>query len=238
MTVLRVGVIGTGYVGLVTGACLSELGHDVVCVDTDAMKIARLRNGEIPIYEPGLEKLVAENAERGKLRFTTAIDEAVAGGVDVLFIAVGTPSDGNGAADLGYVFAAVEQAARAIAAQKAPEHSFTVLVTKSTVPVGTSRKVAALAGAHLSAERFAVASVPFMEGGPDETRRPSSTYAHPNSLTGARVVRRCVGANRPRSGQHRDDFRRRYGPGNPASARGCANRHPGHDARRAYERPR
>ncbi|HWT31853.1 MAG TPA: UDP-glucose/GDP-mannose dehydrogenase family protein [Propylenella sp.] len=157
---MRVGVIGTGYVGLVTGACLSELGHDVVCVDTDAMKIARLRNGEIPIYEPGLDKLVAENAERGKLRFTTAIDEAVAGGVDVLFIAVGTPSDGNGAADLGYVFAAVEQAARAIAAQKASEHSFTVLVTKSTVPVGTSRRVAALAGAHLSAERFAVASNP------------------------------------------------------------------------------
>src|SRR5688572_3668187 len=160
MTVLRVGVIGTGYVGLVTGACLAELGHDVVCVDTDALKIARLRAGEIPIYEPGLDKLVAENVERGQLRFTTAIDEAVAGGVDVLFIAVGTPSDGNGAADLGFVFAAVEQAARAIAGEQAPEHVFTVLVTKSTVPVGTSRKVAALAGAYLSAERFAVASNP------------------------------------------------------------------------------
>ena len=119
MTVLRVGVIGTGYVGLVTGACLAELGHDVVCVDTDALKIARLCAGEIPIYEPGLDKLVAENVERGQLRFTTAIGEAVAGGVDVLFIAVGTPSDGNGAADLGFVFAAVEQAARAIAGEQA-----------------------------------------------------------------------------------------------------------------------
>src|ERR671921_751606 len=96
MTVLRVGVIGSGYVGLVTGACLSELGHNVVCVDTDAAKIARLRGGQIPIYEPGLEQLVAVNAGRGLLRFTTEIEEAIAHGIDVLFIAVGTPTEGNG----------------------------------------------------------------------------------------------------------------------------------------------
>ncbi len=167
---LNVGVIGTGYVGLVTGACLAELGHHVICVDTDAVKIARLRDGEIPIYEPGLDDLVAATASRGLLAFTTDINEAIGGGVDVLFIAVGTPTDGNGGgANVGYVHAAAEQAARAIAARKAggrgqaapPEpRPFTVFVTKSTVPVGTSRKLAAIVGEHIAAERFAVASNP------------------------------------------------------------------------------
>ncbi len=157
---LNVGVIGTGYVGLVTGACLSELGHDVVCVDTDAAKIARLKDGGIPIFEPGLEELVAANLSRGRLSFTTDVDEAIAYGIDVLFIAVGTPTDGNGGgADLGYVFAAVEQAARAIAARSHPAQC-TVIVTKSTVPVGTSRKVAAIIRQHLPETRFAVASNP------------------------------------------------------------------------------
>ena len=115
---VNVGVIGTGYVGLVTGACLSELGHAVVCIDTNDAKIARLREGEIPIYEPGLEELVAANVASGLLSFTTDVREAVARGIDVLFIAVGTPTDGSGGgADLGYVYAAVEQAARAIAAR-------------------------------------------------------------------------------------------------------------------------
>ena len=158
---LSVGVIGTGYVGLVTGACLSELGHNVVCVDTDVAKISRLRDGEIPIYEPGLEELVATNASRGLLSFTTDINEAVAHGIDVLFVAVGTPTDGNGGgANLGYVYAAVEQAARALARAKARADQFTVFVTKSTVPVGTSRKVAAIVGEHFPADRFAVASNP------------------------------------------------------------------------------
>src|SRR3712207_4195415 len=106
-SMLNVGVIGTGYVGLVTGACLSELGHNVVCVDTDLAKISRLRAGDIPIYEPGLQDLVAAGTGRGLLRFTTDIEEAVAGGVDVLFIAVGTPTEGNGGgANLRYVYAA------------------------------------------------------------------------------------------------------------------------------------
>ena len=158
---LNVGVIGTGYVGLVTGACLSELGHKVVCVDTDLAKIARLRDGEIPIYEPGLDALVASNTSRGSLRFTTEIREAIADGIDVLFVAVGTPTDGNGGgANLDYVYAAVEQAARAMAGSAAGPNQFTVIVTKSTVPVGTSRKVTAIVGEHLSTERFAVASNP------------------------------------------------------------------------------
>jgi UDPglucose 6-dehydrogenase len=158
---LNVGVIGTGYVGLVTGACLSELGHKVVCLDTDLAKIARLRDGEIPIYEPGLDALVASNTSRESLRFTTDIREAIADGIDVLFVAVGTPTDGNGGgANLDYVYAAVEQAARAIAGSSAGPNQFTVIVTKSTVPVGTSRKVTAIVGEHLSTERFAVASNP------------------------------------------------------------------------------
>ena len=172
---MKVAVIGTGYVGLVTGACLSELGHRVVCVDTDLAKIARLKNGEIPIYEPGLEDLVVANVGRGGLSFTTEIGEAVRGGVDVLFIAVGTPTDGNGGgANLGYVCQAVEQAARAIAASspasragpkpgmavKTGKTPFTVFVTKSTVPVGTSRKIAQIAGEHMAADCFAVASNP------------------------------------------------------------------------------
>ena len=162
---LRVGMIGTGYVGLVTGTCLSELGHDVVCVDTDEGKIARLKRGEIPIYEPGLEQLVASNTARGLLRFTSNLDEAVAGGVDVMFIAVGTPTEEiGGGAHLGYVYAAVEQAAKAVAAQardrvdgKSP---FTVFVTKSTVPVGTSHKVKDILRKHLPEDGFAVASNP------------------------------------------------------------------------------
>src|SRR5688572_9929431 len=159
LVMLNVGMIGTGYVGLVTGACLSELGHNVVCVDSDAVKIARLNKGEMPIYEPGLAELVAANTGRGFLSFTTDLDEAVAPGVDVLFIAVGTPSDGNGGgAHLGYVHAAVEQAARALARHPAGANRFTVIVTKSTVPVGTSRKVAAIVGEHIATERFAVAS--------------------------------------------------------------------------------
>jgi UDPglucose 6-dehydrogenase len=158
---LRVAVIGTGYVGLVTGTCLSELGHDVVCIDTDETKIARLKAGKVPIYEPGLEQLVAANMARGQLRFSTDINEGVAGGVDVLFVAVGTPTEEDGqGANLEYVFSAVAQAARALAARPAASDDLTVIVTKSTVPVGTSRKIASILSEHLPQERFAVASNP------------------------------------------------------------------------------
>jgi len=157
---LRVVVIGTGYVGLVTGACLSDLGHDVVCVDTDSPKIARLRAGEIPIFEPGLQDLVASNNGHG-LRFETDIAKAVAAGVDVLFIAVGTPTEENGGgASLGYVRAAAEQVARALSAHPGGPDDFTVIVTKSTVPVGTSWQIAGILHQHLASDRFAVASNP------------------------------------------------------------------------------
>jgi len=131
---MRVTMIGTGYVGLVSGACLSEFGHDVVCVDKDEAKIAALKAGTIPIYEPGLEEVVAANVKAGRLSFTTDLPAAVRA-ADAVFIAVGTPSRrGDGHADLSFVFGAAEEIARAL-------DGHTVVVTKSTVPVGTGQKV-------------------------------------------------------------------------------------------------
>ncbi len=159
---LRVAVVGTGYVGLVTGTCLAELGHDIVCIDNDRDKIDRLKAGDVPIYEPGLEDLVSANVSRGQLSFANGIAEAIAPRVDVLFIAVGTPTEdnGSGGANLGYVYAAAEEAAIALAALPNDPDAFTVVVVKSTVPAGTNRKVAAIFRQHLSDERFAVASNP------------------------------------------------------------------------------
>ncbi|MGH6924996.1 MAG: UDP-glucose dehydrogenase family protein [Propylenella sp.] len=159
---MKVGVIGTGYVGLVTGACLAELGHDVVCVDSDRAKIARLKAGDVPIFEPGLTELVAANVGRGQLSFATDIRDATAHGVDVLFIAVGTPTDdnGNGGANMAYVYAAAEEVGRALAATSGAPNAFTVVVIKSTVPVSTNQKISAILRQHLPDERFAVASNP------------------------------------------------------------------------------
>jgi UDPglucose 6-dehydrogenase len=127
---MRIAMIGAGYVGLVSGACLAEFGHDVVCVDKDGERIAALKRGEIPIYEPGLDDLVRSNIKQARLAFTTAIEEPVRA-ADAVFIAVGTPSRrGDGHADLTYVY----DAAREIAASL---DGFTAVITKSTVPVGT-----------------------------------------------------------------------------------------------------
>jgi UDPglucose 6-dehydrogenase len=132
---MRIAMIGTGYVGLVSGACFSEFGSTVTCIDKDASKIERLRRGEIPIYEPGLDQVVDSNVRAGRLGFATDLASAVAG-ADAVFIAVGTPSRrGDGHADLSYVFGAAEEIARALT-------GYAVVVTKSTVPVGTGRKVA------------------------------------------------------------------------------------------------
>jgi UDPglucose 6-dehydrogenase len=131
---MHVAMIGAGYVGLVSGTCFADFGHVVTCVDTDAEKIARLAKGEMPIYEPDLERLVAANAREKRLRFTTELATPVAG-ADAVFIAVGTPSRrGDGHADLSYVYAAAREIAAAVA-------GFTVVVTKSTVPVGTGDEV-------------------------------------------------------------------------------------------------
>ncbi len=130
---MRVTIFGSGYVGLVTGACLADAGNHVVCVDVDAAKIERLNRGEIPIHEPGLEALIRRNAEAGRMEFTTDAARGVEHGLFQL-IAVGTPPDEDGSADLRYVLAA----ARTIAAHMS---RYCVVVTKSTVPVGTADKV-------------------------------------------------------------------------------------------------
>ncbi|WP_242096377.1 MULTISPECIES: UDP-glucose/GDP-mannose dehydrogenase family protein [unclassified Sphingomonas] len=134
---MRITMIGAGYVGLVSGACFSDFGHDVCCVDKDQGKIDALHAGRMPIYEPGLDQLVAKNVAAGRLTFTTDLAEAVAG-ADAVFIAVGTPSRrGDGHADLSYVFAATQEIADAVTGP-------TVVVTKSTVPVGTGDRVEAI----------------------------------------------------------------------------------------------
>ena len=150
---MKIAMIGTGYVGLVSGACFAEFGPDVTCVDVDAAKIERLLNGEIPIYEPGLQALVAKGVQSGRLSFTTDLARAVSE-ADAVFIAVGTPSRrGDGHADLRYVEAAAIEVAKSL-------QGYTVVVTKSTVPVGTGRRVAELIrGANPTAE-FDVASNP------------------------------------------------------------------------------
>jgi UDPglucose 6-dehydrogenase len=131
---MRVAMIGTGYVGLVSGACFADFGHEVVCVDKDKEKIAALMRGEVPIYEPGLNEVVAINARAGRLKFTTELSGAVAE-ADAVFIAVGTPSRrGDGFADLSFVYDAAREIARAL-------DGFTVVITKSTVPVGTGDEV-------------------------------------------------------------------------------------------------
>ena len=150
---MKIAVIGTGYVGLVSGTCFSEYGHQVTCVDKDAAKIEALKKGVIPIFEPGLDVMVARNQSEGLLHFTTSLAEAMKG-AQAVFIAVGTPSRrGDGHADLQYVFAAVEELADYI-------EDFTVVVTKSTVPVGTGAEIKKRLTARLDPSLFSVASHP------------------------------------------------------------------------------
>jgi UDPglucose 6-dehydrogenase len=150
---MHIAMIGTGYVGLVSGACFADFGHQVTCVDKDGGKIAALRRGEIPIFEPGLDALVATNVKAGRLDFTTDLAAPVAA-ADAVFIAVGTPSRrGDGHADLSYVYAASREIAAAL-------NGFTVVVTKSTVPVGTGDEVERLIREANPAADVAVASNP------------------------------------------------------------------------------
>ena len=165
---MKIAMIGTGYVGLVSGVCFSDFGHDVVCVDKDPAKIDMLERGEVPIYEPGLDQLMAQNVGAGRLVFTTDLARAV-DGADAVFIAVGTPTRrGDGHADLSYVMAAAEEIAHALT-------GYAVVVTKSTVPVGTNRKVKAVIEAARPDADFDVASNPeFLREGAaiDDFMRP------------------------------------------------------------------
>ena len=187
---MKIAMIGTGYVGLVSGAGFSEFGTDVVCVDKDAAKIAILHNGEMPIYEPGLEDLVARNVDAGRLHFTTELEAAVAG-AEAVFIAVGTPSRrGDGHADLSYVHAAAREIAAAVT-------GYTVIVTKSTVPVGTGREIEAIVREVNPGADFDVASNP-------EFLREGSAIA--DFMRPDRVV---IGTGSPRA---RDVMRKLYRP--------------------------
>lgn len=150
---MKIAMIGTGYVGLVSGICFSDFGHDVVCVDKDASKIDALKDGEVPIYEPGLKELMAKNVGAGRLTFNLDLRDAITD-ADAVFIAVGTPTRrGDGHADLSYVYAAAEEIAQTA-------HDYIVVVTKSTVPVGTNRQVKQIIRKTNPGLQFDVASNP------------------------------------------------------------------------------
>src|SRR4051794_9607830 len=150
---MRLAMIGTGYVGLVSGACFADFGHEVCCIDKDSAKIDALHAGRMPIWEPGLEALVKANVERGRLQFTTDVAAGVKG-ADAVFIAVGTPARrGDGHADLSYVFAAVRELAHAL-------NGPAVVVTKSTVPVGTGDRISEILAEEGAPEGMSVASNP------------------------------------------------------------------------------
>ena len=182
---MRVAMIGTGYVGLVSGACFADFGHVVTCIDKDASKIEALNNGRIPIYEPGLQDLVAKNVAEDRLYFTTDPKKAIAE-ADAVFIAVGTPTRrGDGHADLSYVHAAAEEIAGLI-------QGFTVVVTKSTVPVGTGDEVEAIIAKTNPDARFAVVSNPeFLREGAaiNDFKRPDRVVVGTEDDDAAEVMR-------------------------------------------------
>ena len=181
---MKIAMIGAGYVGLVSGVCFSDFGHDVVCVDHDPDKIAALQQGRVPIYEPGLETVMARNVAAGRLAFSGDLAAAVAG-AEAVFIAVGTPTRrGDGHADLRYVMAAAEEIARAA-------RDYVVIVTKSTVPVGTNRKVKAAVAAANPELDFDVASNPeFLREGAaiDDFMKPDRVVVGVESDRAARVM--------------------------------------------------
>jgi len=185
---VKITIIGSGYVGLVSGACFADLGNDVVCVDVDEKKIAQLRGGTIPIYEPGLQQLVSHNVAAGRLRFTTDVDESVTHGA-VQFIAVGTPSDQDGSADMRYVIAAARSIGRSM-----PEYR--VIVNKSTVPVGTSERVRAAIAEELKKRgvdlEFSVVSNPeFLKEGAavDDFMRPDRIVVGSSDERATQIMR-------------------------------------------------
>ena len=182
---MRVAMIGTGYVGLVSGACFADFGHEVTCVDKDPSKIERLEKGEIPIFEPGLDDLVASNVRGGRLSFALDGAEAIRA-ADAVFIAVGTPSRrGDGHADLSFVYAAAEEIAGLI-------EGFTVVVTKSTVPVGTGDEIERIIRARRPDAQFAVVSNPeFLREGAaiEDFKRPDRVVVGTEDARAQEVMR-------------------------------------------------
>jgi len=181
---MRIAMIGTGYVGLVSGVCFSDFGHEVICVDKDPAKIAMLEAGEVPIYEPGLDQLMAKNVAAGRLAFSGDLKAAVQR-ADAVFIAVGTPTRrGDGHADLSYVFAAAEEIAQAL-------DGYCVVVTKSTVPLGTNRRVKQIISKANPKAEFDVASNPeFLREGAaiDDFMRPDRVVVGVQTDRAAQVM--------------------------------------------------
>ncbi len=184
---MKISIFGTGYVGLVTGTCFAEMGNDVLCVDIDAAKVARLQAGEVPIFEPGLEAMVQSNVAQGQLAFTTDIAEGVSHG-DIVFIAVGTPSDEDGSADLQYVLSVANSIGEHMQTEK-------VIVDKSTVPVGTADQVQAAVAAALTQRNveipFHVVSNPeFLKDGAAvaDFMKPDRVVIGSSSARGAQVM--------------------------------------------------
>ena len=159
---MRITVVGTGYVGLVVGACLAENGNDVVCVDKDAVKVRTLRRGKMPIYEPGLEEMVRRNRAEGRLNFTTVLGKAVRDSA-IIFVAVGTPQGEDGSADLQHVLGVSREIARSM-------NGYKVIVTKSTVPVGTSARVRDVVRRETTHPFSVVSNPEFLKQGAAETR--------------------------------------------------------------------
>ncbi|MFN7115673.1 MAG: UDP-glucose dehydrogenase family protein [Saprospiraceae bacterium] len=181
---MNIAVVGTGYVGLVTGTCFSETGNEVICVDINENKVARLRSGEIPIYEPGLDVLFERNTRQGRLKFTTDLAEAIKD-AEVIFLALPTPPGEDGSADLSYILGVAGQLSDLITDYK-------VIVDKSTVPVGTSEKVHAILAKRLSEDLFDVVSNPeFLREGVavDDFMKPDRVVVGTSSERAKRVMR-------------------------------------------------
>lgn len=184
---MKIAVIGTGYVGLVTGTCLAETGNEVVCVDIDAEKVQRMKNGEVPIYEPHLDVLFERNIKAGRLSFTTSLNEGLAHG-EIIFLALPTPEDEDGSADLQYVLGVADEIGKKIT-------SYKVIVDKSTVPVGTSDKVKTTIAKHAKSEFDVVSNPEFLREGfaVDDFMKPERIVVGSSSDRATALMKRLYG---------------------------------------------
>ncbi|MFO0467904.1 MAG: UDP-glucose dehydrogenase family protein, partial [Bacteroidota bacterium] len=181
---MQIAVIGTGYVGLVTGACFAETGNHVICVDIDANKVDRLKKGEVPIYEPGLDIIFERNTKQGRLLFTTNLKEAIKDAA-IIFLALPTPPGADGSADLSYILKVAKDLSEII-------DDYKVIVDKSTVPVGTAEKVSAILGQKLSNDLYDVVSNPeFLREGVavDDFLKPDRVVIGTNSIRAQKLMR-------------------------------------------------
>ena len=179
---MKICVIGTGYVGLVVGTCLADMGNDVICVDNDLEKLKKLENGIVPIYEPGLEELIKANVMEGRLKFSSDLNESVKKSL-VCFIAVGTPQSEDGSADMQYVMAVAESIGKAM-------NGYKVIVDKSTVPVGTAEKVSQVISKYYDGEFDVVSNPEFLKQGAavDDFLKPDRVVIGSNSTKATSIM--------------------------------------------------